>query len=150
MGSEFSGPFANIRVMLYHKQATSARTLFLQLADGGVCVPEPLPPLSSVLEQDEDAEPTPLAIHPASLALAVCRYLEMPPDSIEVDPEFSAQVDTPGQLLTFHLARFKTMDPPRAEMATREGKFCALTELRGRSPAEMELLRRAYYAVLGG
>ncbi len=151
MNAEFTGLFAPIRVIAYHKQATSARTLFLRHADGGVCAPEPLPPLASVL--DEDATPagtSAIALHPASLALALCRYLGMPPDSIEVDAEFAERVDIPGHPLTVYLARFKAMDPPREELAASGAKFCALTELRGRAPAEMELLRRAYQAVLGG
>lgn len=141
----------DVRVILYHKQATSARTLFLRHADGGVCAPEPLPPLASVLEEAETpSESSTLAVHPASLALVLCRHLGLPPDSIEIDPEFSARVDTPGRRLTAYLGRFKSMDPPRAAFAGRGGCFRALTELRGSAPAEMELLRRAYQTILGG
>lgn len=141
----------DIRVILYHKQHTSARTLFLRNANGAVCVPEPLPPLASVLAEDESASGTStLAVHPASLALVLCRHLGLPPDAIEIDPEFSARIDTPGRMLTAYIGRFKAMDPPRAEFADRGGRFCALTELRGCAPAEMELLRRAYQAILGG
>lgn len=139
------------RVILYHKQHTSARTLFVRFADGGVCVPEPLPPLASVLAEDDPAgELSPLAVHPASLAQALCRHLGLAADAVEIDAEFMARVDTPGQPLTVHLGRLKAMDPPRAEFAARGGRFCALTELRGQAPAEMELLRRAYQAILGG
>jgi hypothetical protein len=141
----------DIRVILYHKHRTSARTLFLRHADGGVCTPKPLPPLSSVLPEEEtDSENVTFAVHPASLALVLGRHLELPPDFIEIDPEFSAKVDTPGQLLTFYIGRFKCMDPPCAQFTDRGGKFCAITDLRGQPPAEMELLRRAYQAILGG
>ncbi len=152
MNAEFAELFASVRFVLYHKQATSARTLFLRLADGGVLAPEPLPPLATVLEADEeaDADDASVVLHPASLALALCRHFGLPPDSIEIDAGFAAQVDTPGQPLTVHLARFKAMDPPRAELGALGAGFCALTELRARPPAEMELLRRAYQTVLGG
>lgn len=140
-----------LRVILYHKQATSARTLFLRHADGGVCAPKPLPPLASILdEEDAPAGGSKLAIHPASLALVLCRHLELPADSVEIDPDFSIRVDTPGRVLTAYLGRFKAIDPPRAAFAGRGGRFCALTELRGSAPVEMELLRRAYQAILGG
>lgn len=150
MSPEFAGLFETVRVILYHKQATSARTLFLRHADGGISAPASLPPLAVVLDEDEPAEASAVAVHPASLALALCEHFGLPPDSIEVDPEFSARVDVPGRPLTFHLARFKAIDPPRSEFAPKGGRFYALTELRGCAPAEMELLRRAYAAILGG
>lgn len=139
---------ADLRVILYHKHFTSARTVFLRHAHGGVSMPQPLPTLATVLEEDEEAAAN--AVHPASLAQVLCRYLDLPPDSIEINAEFAAQVDTPGRLVPVYLARFKAVDPPQDKFTGRGGRFCTLTELRGGVPAEMELLRRAYQAVLGG
>ncbi|MGZ8218864.1 hypothetical protein [Methylomagnum sp.] len=149
MSAESEPLLENLRVILYHKHSTSARTLFLRHGHGGVCMPQPLPSLATVLDE-EAPPPVGAAVHPASLAQALCRCLGFPPESIEIDAEFAAQVDTPGQLLPVYLARFKAMDPPREEFAGQGGRFCALTELRGGAAAEMELLRRAYQAVLGG
>lgn len=141
----------DIRVILYHKHHTSARTVFLRFADGGVCAPEPLPPLAAVFPEEEfDAENSTLAVHPASLAMVLCRHLGLPADFLEIDPEFSAKVEVPGQVLSFYIGRFKFIDPPCAQFTERGGRFCAITELRGQPPAEMELLRRAYQAILGG
>ena len=53
MTPEFADLFETVRIVLYHKQATSARTLFLRHADGSVCAPAPLPPLATVLAEDE-------------------------------------------------------------------------------------------------
>jgi hypothetical protein len=147
---EFEHLLAEIRVILYHKQATSARTLFLVHAGGSVIAPQPLPPLALVLDEQEPDGIWPLAAHPASVAQALCRHFDLPAGSIEVDAEFTARVDTPGQLLTACIGRLKHTDPPREEFAARGGRFAALTELRGAAPAEMELLRRAYQAILGG
>jgi hypothetical protein len=149
--AEHNPLFDEVRVVLYHKQSTSARTLFLRQADGGVVAPEPLPVLSSVLDDGECPDrDSPLAPHPASLALALCRRLELPADFIEIDPVFRVRIDTPGRLLTAYLGRFTRLDPPRRELEPHGASFRPLTELRGCAPAEMALLRKAYETILGG
>ena len=151
MTPEFADLFETVRIVLYHKQATSARTLFLRHADGSVCAPAPLPPLATVLAEDESpVKSSTVAPHPASLALALCRHFELQPDAIEIDTECKARIDIPGRELTAYLGRFRAIDPPRDEFAPTGGRFCALTEFRGAVPAELELLRRAYAAILGG
>lgn len=139
----------NSRVLLYHKQATSARTLFLNLAHGSVVGPQALPPLASVLEEAEEGAPA-LLPHPAALHKALGERLELDSGLFELDVEFRHLVDTPPGPVAVYLAHFTTMDPPRALMHERGASFLPITELRGRHPAEMELLRRAYTSILGG
>jgi hypothetical protein len=51
--------------------------------------------------------------------------------------------------VSVQLASFDTVAPPFAEAESAGGRFAAITELRDCPPAEMELLRRAYTALLG-
>ncbi len=136
------------RLILYHKQGASARTLFLRHASGSIITPCPLPFLSTLLEEEGE---TGLAVfmHPAALVRSYCEGLGLDPSLLQAEGEFSHRVDTTGQLINIYLARFTCMDPPRALFADKGGRFCAITELRGGHPAEMGLLQRAYETILG-
>ncbi|MDD4915492.1 MAG: hypothetical protein PHW13_10725 [Methylococcales bacterium] len=141
--------FARHRLLLYYKGDISALTLFGQQANGSVCFPHPLPPLSSPLEEDE-TEAIKISIHPATLLNAVNRILQFDNDLLAVEPGFTQQIDAPGGIITVHMARFKLLDPPHRLMSSRNCTLRTLPELRGRPPAEMELLRRAYVKVMEG
>jgi len=138
--------------LAYHKQATSARTLFLRMNNGSVMLPEPFPFLSSPLEQGEvvhDETSTHLD-HPATLGQRFSTVLGLPAESVEVETDFRELVEVPGGTVMVYLARLKAMDPPRAHFAETGAGFCAITELRGGHPVEMNLLRKAYEFILGG
>ncbi|MDD1650808.1 MAG: hypothetical protein LUO80_10515, partial [Methylococcaceae bacterium] len=61
------------RLILYHSQSTSARTLFLRHATGSVIAPEPLPFLSRVLDETgQDTGPFRGFLHTSSVALDYC------------------------------------------------------------------------------
>jgi hypothetical protein len=47
------------------------------------------------------------------------------------------------------LAIFTSIDPPFELAESLGGRFIAITEARGCPPAEMELLRQAYTALMG-
>ena len=141
--------FTNHRLLLYYKGDISALTMFAQQNSGSVCFPKPLPALSSALEEDE-TEAGNIRIHPASLVSAINQILKLDNDLLSVEPGFCEQVDAPGGIITVHMARFKLLDPPHALMLSRHCKMKTLPELRGRPPAEMELLRRAYVKVMEG
>jgi len=132
------------RLILYHSQSTSARTLFLRHGSGSVITPEPLPPLSSVLEDGGfDIAGVAIFLHPAALVREYCTALGLPHTLLKAEGEFHERVETPQNNLNIYLARFTCIDPPRALFAERGGKFCAITELRGGHPAEMALLQKA-------
>jgi len=138
------------RLILYHSQSISARTLFLRHASGSVIAPVPLPFLSTVLDEGEaDPKDTAVLLHPAALIREYCEALGLPVTLLQADGEFHERVDTPLQTLSVYLARFTCTDPPRAMFAGQGGRFCAITELRGGHPAEMALLQRAYEIILG-
>jgi len=142
-----SNVFANHRLLLYYKGDISALTLFAQHSTGSICFPEPLPALSSALEPEEFKSGK-VSIHPAMLVNNINWLLQLDNDLLRVEPEFSEQIDTPGGIITVHMARFMLLDPPHKLMQSRDCRMRTLPELRGRPPAEMELLRRAYTKVM--
>jgi hypothetical protein len=138
------------RLILYHVQGTSARTLFLRHATGSVIAPTPLPLLSTLLDEAEiDAEDAALIAHPAALLRSYCVSAGLEPALLQPEAEFQQKVDAPGGTITVYLARFTCIDPPRERFAAAGGTFCAITELRGGHPAEMALLQRAYQSIMG-
>lgn len=140
-----------VRLILYHKQATSARMRFLQLDYGGVCAFEPLPALSSVIDgEDATVEEGNIVIHPAPLVTDCERRLGLDPGDLVADSDFQASVDTPDGVLQVYLARFTATDPPFEVAGQAGARFIAITEARKLPPAELELLRRAYAAVMEG
>ncbi len=139
------------RLILYHKQATSARTLFLRQAHGGISAFEPLPDLAQLIEPGvTPAESSNVHVHPAPLAARAERHFALPGGSVEIDAEFRAGVDIPGGAVAVHLGRFTTIDPPFEEVAARGACFIALTEARGLNPAELALLQCAYAQIMEG
>lgn len=137
---------ADLRLILFHKQRTSARVRFLLFAHG-LCAFAPLPALS-VLEAEGEGEPA-VAYHPNGWLRLAEAKLNLAMGSLKPEPEFRATVQAPGGPIVVHLVELTTIDPPFAEAEALGGRFVALTEARGCAPAELELLRRAYGVVLG-
>lgn len=151
MNEHNSTSITDARLIMYHKQSTSARTSFLRLGNGGVCAFEPFPTLAQVLGDGESNIDTPSVInHPAPLIAKVEQQLGMAANSLVAEREFLEQVDIPGKIVTVYLARFTTMDPPHQIVATTGCRFGLLTEFRDLPPVELELLRRAYKVIMGG
>jgi hypothetical protein len=121
--------------------------LFAQHSNGSICFPEPLPALSSALEPEEFVIGK-VSTHPAVLLNNINQHFQLDNDILRVEPEFSEQIDAPGGIITVHMARFMLLDPPHKLMQSRDCRMRTLPELRGRPPAEMELLRRAYTKVM--
>ncbi|MEW5769482.1 MAG: hypothetical protein AB1831_03875 [Pseudomonadota bacterium] len=134
-----------MRLILAHKQKTSGRLRFLRLPHGTLLF-QPLPRLSVLLD---DAPPPRVAHHPAFFLKAAEDWLKLPAGSLEHEAEFQATVDTPEGPVAVYLVNINTIDPPFAEAQAVGGSFAAITELVGGMPAEMDLLRLAYTAVLG-
>lgn len=140
------------RLIMYHKHGTSARTRFLKLAHGGVCGFDPLPVLSQLIDGEvvRHQEANALVCHPAPLVAQAEQTLGLPAGSLEAEGEFFEQVDVDGGPLAIYLARFTTVDPPFDAVRQQGGEFIDLTEARGLSGTELELLRKVYEFVLGG
>ncbi|WP_031436418.1 hypothetical protein [Methylobacter tundripaludum] len=142
-----SDAFTHHRLLLYYKGDISALMLFAQHSNGSICFPEPLPALSSALEPEEFITEK-VSTHPAMLVNNINQLLQLDNDILRVEPEFSEQIDAPGGIITVHMVRFMLLDPPHKLMQSRDCRMRTLPELRGRPPAEMELLRRAYAKVM--
>lgn len=146
--SRLDASLASLRVIMYHKSPTSARTRFL-LQDEGVCLPGRLPKLALLLDDDTmPREAGNVVAHPSPLLRHVAEWLAIPQDQLELDGEFCEQVDVAGGPLTVYLARFAGIDPPYDAAERVGGRFIALTEGRGLPPAELDLLRRAYSVIM--
>ena len=141
---------SDVRLLLVHKQKTSARLRFLRFSHG-MCAFTPLPDLSVVEEEGEEGEskPPPVVHHPSAWLRTAEARLGLDGGSLKPEAEFHATVQTPDGPVTVQLASLDYVDPPFAQAEAVGGRFVAITEARGCTQVEMELLRRAYTAILG-
>lgn len=135
------------RVILFYKGDISALTLFVRHPSGSVCMPQALPKLSAILE-DADASAPIVAQHPAAIVRSVNDAMGFPANFLKAEPGYRERVETPQGIVTVYLGRFTVLDPPHALLQTKNCRLLTLMELRTQPPAELELLRRAYTAVM--
>ena len=133
------------RLILLHKQSTSARVRFFCLSSGIVAF-SPLPPLAALREADYS--PT-VQYHPTAAMREAEARLGLAEGAIEPVPEFAAWVDTPDGDVPVLLGAFTGIDPPFEAAERTSSRFIAITEARQLSEIERLLLRRAYEHVLG-
>lgn len=136
----------DFRVILYHKQATSARTRFVRFAEGSIFVSGPVARLSQLKYDSSDKT----AIHPASIVQQTEALLNLPPGSLKAEPEYQHTVEVAGADIKILLAGITTIDPPFEAIEKAGASFIDLTQARGLPPVELDLLRHAYELVLGG
>lgn len=135
------------RVILFHKQATSARTRFLRFSYNSVCAFEALPKLAMLMD-DEIAST--IAVHTAAVMKETEQRLGLEADSLQVETEYQACVDIAGGPLRIFLAGFSSIDPPFDLAKQHHARFIDLPEARDLPQVELELLRKAYELLLGG
>ena len=83
-GQEELGWTHSARLILYHVHGSSSRTLFLRHASGSVIAPEPLPFLSTLLEEgDVDPKQATVFLHPAALIRDYCANSGLPPSFLQ-------------------------------------------------------------------
>jgi hypothetical protein len=133
------------RLIILHKQSTSARVRFMSLGES-VLAFTPLPEMATLRE--ESYSPT-VQFHPTAALRAAEKQLDLPEGGLEPVPEFCVWVDTPGGDQAVLLAACTSIDPPFAAAEKQGGKFIAMTEARRLPLVERELLRRAYEHLLG-
>lgn len=190
---------ADVRLILVHKQKTSARLRFLRFSHG-MCAFTPLPDLSVVEGEGDEGlgDQPPVVHHPSAWLRTAETRLGLEVGSLKPEAEFHATVQTPDGPVTVQLASLDFVDPPFAEAEAVGGRFVDILEAataeggvgstaggggsdpgagaagrhaneltqatvgrgtdqtqiqqrpaRGCTPVEMELLRRAYTAILG-
>lgn len=136
----------NYRAILYHKQATSARTRFLKFNYDSVCAFEPFPKLAQLTEAQADTTP----LHPAPVLQKLEQELGLAAESLRAEVEYRHYVEIPGETIQVFLVNIGTIDPPFEQAESAGAAFIDLTQARGLPPVELELLRHAYELVLGG
>lgn len=137
----------SIRLVMYHKQATSARTRYLRLPDGGVCAFQPLPDDAELSFETTEGDVLP---HPGAVIAAAEHWLELEAGGLEFQGEFRARATTGGSELSVFLLRFTAIDPPFEEVDRVGARFIAITEARGLPSAELEILRKSYEYIMEG
>ena len=130
----------NMRLILAHKQSTSARVRFLCF-EHGISAFEALPPTSTF----DEATPAPHVVHhPVVYLRAAEARLGLSEGSLKHEPEFVAYVEAADELIAVCLAVFTSIDPPFAAVESVGARFIAITEARGCSAVELSLLGHAY------
>jgi hypothetical protein len=116
-------------LIIYHSQATSARTRFLR--GPSTCLHYlAVPPGSSA--------------HPGSVLRHAAEHHQLTSDALELQEDFRAS-DAAGHPV--YLARATAIDPPPTAVDYR---FVSIMEARDLPAEELDLLGQAYRAVLGG
>lgn len=136
---------ANLRLLLVHKQKTSARVRFLRLPHG-MCAFDPLPEAAELAQ--EGIAPS-VVLHPSAGLRQAEQRLGLASGSLQAEPEFDAMLRCRTGALNVRLARFVSEDPPFDAAARAGGRFVAITETRDVGALELELLRRAYVTLMG-
>ncbi len=134
------------RVILYHKQATSAWLRFLRFANHSVCAFEPLPKLSMLMD---DVPEQSLVLHPAPIIRDTEQQLGLNPGDLEAEGEYQELVDVAGGPINILLARFTSIDPPFDLAERLQGRFIDLPDARDLTDTELLLLRKAYELLIG-
>jgi hypothetical protein len=134
------------RVILYHKQATSAWLRFLRFANHSVCAFEPLPKLSVLMDEVPERA---LVLHPAPIIRDAEQQLGLNPGDLEAEGEYQELVDVAGGPVNILLARFTSIDPPFDLAERLQGRFIDLPDARDLSDTELLLLRKAYELLIG-
>ena len=96
------------RIVLCHKHPFSARLRFLipQDAELGVLMPTPLPPLSVIADEGQDAA---VLTHPATALAALKQQLGLDSE-FEVFSEFRLRVEVPEGLMPVYLVTLTSHD----------------------------------------
>lgn len=124
-----------LALILYHKQATSARLRFARFGDTL---------LAARIEIAADATP-----HPGALLGAAAERLALPPSALRIDPEFHGRLLAASGSASVWLGELLATDPPFAAVEAAGGRFVLLTELHGIPDPERDLMRAVYEHVLG-
>ena len=135
------------RAILYHKQSGSGRTRFLKLPYGSVIAFEKLPALSQLTE---DCIPDFSEQGYGELVSKIQQEYTVSEQALSVDMQFQVLVETPKSLVPVYLIRFTTIDPPLGKVTPSGAKFIHLTEAKGLTIVELQLLEIAYRSIMEG
>lgn len=133
------------RIVLCHKHPFSARLRFLipQDAELGVLMPTPLPPLSVIADEGQDAA---VLVHPATALAALKQRLGLD-EHFEIFSEFRLRIEVPEGFMPIYLASLTSHDISPAPEGMR---WIDMMETRGvKSALNREILLRVYTELVG-
>lgn len=134
------------RILLCHKQKTSARLQFLRFPHG-MMMPAPLPADVAIHPANTPAQ---VRFHPAAWTHHLAGLLKLPEHTLTVEPEFHAEAHSPTQPpITILLAQFNSIDAPRDIAKQAHAQWISITDTEGISAAELNILRLAYEHMVG-
>lgn len=133
------------RVLLCHKQKTSARLHFLRFAYGMLAF-APLPEGTCV---HTGATPATVRYHPSAWTHHVETYLGLALHTLEAEPEFHVEASCEAGAITILMACFTCIDLPRDTAVRLGAQWIPITGSRGLPEAELEILRLAYEHLIG-
>ena len=134
------------RVILSHFDSYSAALVFARFG-GTLLIPAALPggtvaaPTPSDISSAHDGS----AVHDA-----VVRRYQLNADELVRMSGFDAWMETGSRLVRVHLLRFTTFLAPAEAIAVHGGVFSPISNLRGSSRLELELVRQGFNLILGG
>lgn len=131
----------NNRFIIYHKQAASARLLFLAL-NKFICHFDRLPSGSKIVNSEIDRGQ--IVEDPADIIATVKARLAISEDILKLETKFQAIAQANDTTFPIYLVNLNTVDPPREQIAHLEGKFISIMEARSLPPIESELLGLVY------
>ncbi len=140
----------DIRVIIFHKHPVSAKVRFLKQAYGGICGFESLPALASVLDDEVLEKEDNVVSHPAVIARQAEQVLGLEEGGLDIASEYLQQIDVANGMVNVYLLGLLGHETPDDTLMDQGASLHLITEIRDLPPVEMELLRRAYVAIMEG
>ncbi|NJK38568.1 MAG: hypothetical protein HC920_12925 [Oscillatoriales cyanobacterium SM2_3_0] len=139
----------NTRLILYHKQPTSARILFCRW-QGTTCLFDGLPADGTVTASRVEDEPLALTPIPNSLIPEIEERLQLTDGDLRQEKDFQAVVSDATGTTDIYLAQLAQTDAPHGQMARIEAKLIPITEARTLPAIELKLLGLVYAFLMDG
>lgn len=133
------------RLVLCHKQKTSARLRFL-LFPFGVLAFEPIPAHAII---NSGCSHTRVELHPAAWARQACERLGLDHGAISPEPEFHAEAHYDDHIVTILLGTFTSIDPPFEMARLHDARFAPITDMRQLPKPELNVLGKVYEYLIG-
>jgi hypothetical protein len=134
------------RVILCHFDSYSAALLFARYGNS-VLAPSPLPEAASIMPQPGE---TGEEYAPATVLTALTTQYGLDAAQLKLEGCFQEWMWSAAGPTRVHLARFTSLDPPRAAMELHGGIFKPISQMRGTPMIELNLLRQAFNLIMGG
>jgi len=138
------------RVIIFHKHPVSAKVRFLKFAYGGICGFEPLPQLAEILNDELFEDEDKVVTHPVVIARQAEKALGIKDGLLDIASEYLQRVDVPNGVISVYLLGLLDHDTPDETLLKQGASLRLITEIGSLPTAEMELLRRAYVAIMEG